>query len=41
MMTGMPTVETAAAAVRAGAFDYLAKPVERETFLRTVRMRFG
>ena len=37
MMTGMPTVETAAAAVRAGAFDYLTKPVERETFLRTVR----
>jgi two-component system, sensor histidine kinase and response regulator len=36
MMTGQPTVETAAAAVRAGAFDYLIKPVGKEQILRCV-----
>ena len=36
MMTGQPTVETAAAAVRAGAFDYLAKPVGKNEILRCV-----
>jgi two-component system, sensor histidine kinase and response regulator len=36
MMTGQPTVETAAAAVRAGAFDYLIKPVAKDDFLRCV-----
>jgi PAS domain S-box-containing protein len=30
MITGEPTVETAADAVRQGAFDYLSKPVARE-----------
>ena len=30
MITGEPTVDTAAAAVRAGAFDYLSKPVSRD-----------
>jgi len=30
MITGEPTVETAADAVRQGAFDYLAKPVSRD-----------
>ena len=30
MITGEPTVETAADAVRQGAFDYLSKPVSRE-----------
>jgi len=30
MITGEPTVDTAAAAVRAGAFDYLAKPIARD-----------
>lgn len=36
MMTGEPTAETAAAAVRAGAFDYLAKPITKDLLLRTV-----
>ena len=36
MMTGEPTVETAAEAVRAGAADYLTKPVPREAVLRSV-----
>ena len=36
MMTGQPTIETAAAAVRAGAFDYLFKPVPKDAILRCV-----
>ncbi|MBI5685033.1 MAG: response regulator [Verrucomicrobia bacterium] len=36
MMTGQPTLETAAAAVRAGAFDYLFKPVPKDVILRSV-----
>jgi putative nucleotidyltransferase with HDIG domain len=36
MMTGEPTVETAVEAVRAGAADYLTKPVPREAVLRAV-----
>lgn len=36
MMTGQPAVETAAAAVRAGAFDYLCKPVTKDAILRCV-----
>lgn len=36
MMTGEPTVDTAAAAVRAGASDYLAKPVTKDVLLRAV-----
>jgi len=35
MITGHPTVETAADAVRLGAFDYLSKPVSKEALLRT------
>ncbi|MGE4290992.1 MAG: sigma-54 dependent transcriptional regulator [Desulfovibrio sp.] len=34
MITGQPSVDTAAAAVRHGAFDYVSKPVERETLVR-------
>ncbi len=34
MVTGFPTVETAAEAVRLGAFDYLAKPVTQTALLR-------
>lgn len=37
LMTGEPTVETASAAVRLEAHDYLAKPIAREELLRTVR----
>jgi len=36
MMTGEPTTETAAEAVRAGAFDYLIKPVDKSAILRAV-----
>jgi C4-dicarboxylate-specific signal transduction histidine kinase len=36
MLTGMPNVETAANALRLGAYDYLAKPIERSYLLNTV-----
>jgi len=36
MVTGEPSVETAAEALRLGAFDYLPKPVRRETLVRVV-----
>ncbi|MBI9032773.1 PAS domain S-box protein, partial [bacterium] len=35
-MTGEPNVETASEAVRAGAFDYLTKPVTKEKITRIV-----
>ncbi|OQX20681.1 MAG: sigma-54-dependent Fis family transcriptional regulator [Desulfobulbaceae bacterium A2] len=38
MVTGYPNVESAAEAVRLGAFDYLAKPVKKSDLLRTARM---
>jgi two-component system, sensor histidine kinase and response regulator len=34
MMTGEPSVDTAAEALRSGAFDYLTKPVSKPTLLR-------
>jgi DNA-binding response OmpR family regulator len=36
MMTGEPTISTAAEALRCGAFDYLTKPVNKTAILRTV-----
>jgi PAS domain S-box-containing protein len=36
MMTGEPTFETAAEAIRLGAYDYLAKPVNKEALLATL-----
>jgi len=36
MMTGEPTAETAVEAVRAGAADYLIKPVSKNAILRSV-----
>ena len=36
MLTGDPTVESATAAVRAGAFDYLTKPVSQNAIRRVV-----
>jgi len=36
IMTGEPTVETASEAVRAGAHDYLTKPVGKDAILRAV-----
>ncbi|MBI4847882.1 MAG: sigma 54-interacting transcriptional regulator [Nitrospirae bacterium] len=38
MITGYPNVETASAAVRMGAFDYISKPVRQATLLRTAAM---
>ncbi len=34
MITGEPNINTAADAVRLGAFDYLSKPVHKETLLQ-------
>lgn len=38
IITGYPHVETASEAVRLGAFDYLAKPVEKEALLKIARL---
>ncbi len=38
MITGEPNVETAAEAVRLGAFDYLPKPVTRNSLLRVTHL---
>jgi DNA-binding NtrC family response regulator len=38
MITGAPDVETAAEAVRLGAFDYIPKPIKQEALLRVARM---
>ncbi len=37
MITGVPDVDTAAAALRLGAFDYLPKPVKKEALIRVSR----
>jgi two-component system response regulator HydG len=37
MVTGFPNLESAAEAVRQGAFDYISKPVNKDTLLRFVR----
>lgn len=37
MITGAPDIETAAASVRLGAFDYLPKPIKRETLIRVTK----
>ncbi len=38
MITGVPEVDTAAEAVRQGAFDYIPKPIRQETLLRVAAM---
>jgi PAS domain S-box-containing protein len=38
MITGFPNIETAAEAVRLGAFDYLAKPVVKQTLLHLTKV---
>ncbi|MCK4793987.1 MAG: sigma 54-interacting transcriptional regulator [Desulfobacteraceae bacterium] len=38
MITGEPNVETAANSVRLGAFDYISKPIHKETLLRAANM---
>lgn len=37
MMTGEPTVETAITSLQHGAFDYLFKPIKKDTLLKVVR----
>ncbi len=37
MVTGFPNLDSAAEAVRFGAFDYISKPVNKETLLKFVR----
>lgn len=37
MITGFPNLDSAAEAVRLGAFDYISKPVNKETLLRFVQ----
>ncbi len=38
IITGFPDVDTAAEAVRLGAFDYISKPVDKETLLKSVNL---
>lgn len=38
IVTGYPHVDTASEAVRLGAFDYIPKPVEKETLLKAARL---
>ena len=38
IVTGAPTVETAAEAIRLGALDYIVKPVRQDTLLRSTAM---
>jgi two-component system response regulator HydG len=38
LITGEPNVETAAKSVRLGAFDYISKPIYKETLLRAANM---
>lgn len=37
MIAGSPNIETAAQALRLGAFDYIPKPVRQETLLRVIK----
>lgn len=38
MITGFPTMDTATEALRQGAFDYIAKPVNQQALLKATRM---
>lgn len=38
MITGEPNIETAAESVRLGAFDYVPKPVRKETLMRVTNL---
>lgn len=38
MMTGQPSIDTAAEALRLGAFDYIPKPITKKILLRVVSM---
>ena len=41
IITGFPDVDTAAEAVRLGAFDYISKPVDKETLRSEERRRIA
>ncbi len=41
MITGQPEIETAAESVRFGAYDYMIKPVHKESLIRITRMALG
>ncbi|MBI5741750.1 MAG: sigma 54-interacting transcriptional regulator [Nitrospirae bacterium] len=36
MITGYPNIETASEAIRLGAFDYLPKPIQKDTLFHTI-----
>ena len=38
LITGYPDIETATDALRAGAFDYILKPVRKQALLRVAKM---
>ncbi|GAB62492.1 MAG: sigma-54-dependent Fis family transcriptional regulator [Candidatus Jettenia sp.] len=38
MITGVPNIETASDALRLGAFDYISKPILKDTLLRVTKM---
>ena len=41
IITGQPNISTASKSVRLGAFDYLPKPVRKETLLKVVRFAYN
>jgi PAS domain S-box-containing protein len=41
IITGKPTIESAAESVRLGAFDYLTKPIGKEILIKTARLALG
>lgn len=41
MLTGLNTVETAVQALRLGAYDFLSKPINHDTLLRTLDRAIG
>ena len=36
MITGFPNIESASEAVRLGAFDYIPKPIQKETLFHAI-----
>ena len=41
LITGAPSIDTAAEAVRLGAYDYIRKPIRKETLLRLLNKAIG
>ena len=40
MITGAPSIETAAESLRTGAFDYVIKPVRQDALLKSAHIAF-